>query len=220
MLVLYLIRHGEAVCNVEGRMGRSFDSPLTEKGKLESKALGQYFRTEGIRFHHIFSSPIKRAKDTARLACEEAAYSQEIILEPNLVEISRGEWDGKEFVKMLLGDEKKNFEEKPADYRTPGGETENEVKDRMAKCIAENILPYYHAFVKEGKGKFVSIAAFSHGVAIRSFLSYVLGCPIDRLRLGLKNTAVSIVVYDGQKWILKSVNSIDHLNNFSHKKNS
>lgn len=58
---LFLIRHGETYFNLENRIGG--DSSLTEKGHVQAKALGRYFRTKKIPY--IFTSRMKRTIQTA-----------------------------------------------------------------------------------------------------------------------------------------------------------
>ncbi|MBW1806011.1 MAG: histidine phosphatase family protein [Deltaproteobacteria bacterium] len=58
---LYLIRHGETCFNLEDRIGG--DSELTEKGRLQAKALAEYFRNKDIPL--IFTSQKVRTIQTA-----------------------------------------------------------------------------------------------------------------------------------------------------------
>jgi broad specificity phosphatase PhoE/predicted kinase len=58
---LYLIRHGETYFNLENRIGG--DSPLTGNGRLQAKALAEYFSKKEIPL--IFTSDKKRTIQTA-----------------------------------------------------------------------------------------------------------------------------------------------------------
>jgi len=58
---LFLIRHGETFFNLKNRIGG--DSPLTEKGRAQARALGRYFKTQKIPY--IFASKMKRTIQTA-----------------------------------------------------------------------------------------------------------------------------------------------------------
>eukprot|EP01120_Amphizonella_sp_Union-15-10_P016578 TRINITY_DN8816_c0_g1_i1.p1 TRINITY_DN8816_c0_g1~~TRINITY_DN8816_c0_g1_i1.p1 ORF type:complete len:219 (+),score=42.16 TRINITY_DN8816_c0_g1_i1:111-767(+) len=206
MFQIYLIRHGQAVSNINEHIGRMMDSVLTPRGVAESNHLGSYFKRKGISFDKIYSSPIKRARETAALVCSSAGYDQEIFLEGGLMEIDRGSWDGVSFSK-LLNDPK--YMENPPAFKAPGGESEYQVQERISSCIVEKIIPTLKDLTIEKK--LINIAMFSHGVAIRSFLSYVLASPIERWRNSIDNTAVSVVVYDGKDWIIKGINSTHHL---------
>ncbi len=61
-----LIRHGETVYNIEDRMQGVREIELSPKGIDEAKALGTLLKRENILPGKIFSSPVKRAIDTAR----------------------------------------------------------------------------------------------------------------------------------------------------------
>lgn len=58
---LFLVRHGETFFNLEDRIGG--DSGLTERGKVQARALAKYFKTKKIPY--IFTSKMKRTIQTA-----------------------------------------------------------------------------------------------------------------------------------------------------------
>ena len=60
---LYLVRHGEAVGNVEGMIIGQDDSPLTTNGIRQTKQISRKLRH--INFAAVFSSDLIRAKRTA-----------------------------------------------------------------------------------------------------------------------------------------------------------
>ena len=61
---IIVVRHGETVWNVEGRWQGHFNSPLTDKGKLQAEALAK--RLKAIDFNHLYSSDLGRAFETAK----------------------------------------------------------------------------------------------------------------------------------------------------------
>ena len=63
---LFLIRHTETEYNIVNRIGG--DPLLTEKGKAQATALGQFFKSKKISY--IFTSKKRRTIDTARIICE------------------------------------------------------------------------------------------------------------------------------------------------------
>ena len=63
--MLWLLRHGDAA---EG--SPDWDRPLTDKGERQSRKAGRALAKLGVEVDACFSSPRKRALDTARLACE------------------------------------------------------------------------------------------------------------------------------------------------------
>jgi len=66
---LFLVRHGETIHNVTHVYAGITDSPLTVHGGLQAERLGKAFADYGIRFTHIFSSDLQRARKTANAVC-------------------------------------------------------------------------------------------------------------------------------------------------------
>jgi phosphohistidine phosphatase len=64
---LWLLRHGEA----EPHGARDdFDRHLTPRGEDQSRAAGAAMAALELTFHAVYTSPKVRARETARLACE------------------------------------------------------------------------------------------------------------------------------------------------------
>ena len=63
-LKLLLVRHGQSVGNVEGRMEGVSSTGLTPWGVEQSFRLGRHLATTGWYPTHIYSSPLERATDT------------------------------------------------------------------------------------------------------------------------------------------------------------
>ena len=88
--VIYFIRHGQTeLNNTHVLQGRS-DLPLNDTGRRQAAALGAWFAGQGIRFSRVFSSPLQRAVETARLAAGEAA----IQIDERLIEMDYGPYEG------------------------------------------------------------------------------------------------------------------------------
>lgn len=67
---LYLIRHGDNfdTGDVVLRCGRRTDLPLSTTGRARAEKLGTHFRTQNIAPTRIFTSPLRRTQETARIA--------------------------------------------------------------------------------------------------------------------------------------------------------
>ena len=61
------LRHGESVGNAEDRFQGQADFPLTEKGRLQARALAERWQAEGVTFDRCISSPLLRASQTAQI---------------------------------------------------------------------------------------------------------------------------------------------------------
>ena len=53
---LYLMRHGQTVFNLKGKIQGASDSPLTALGVQQANAAQQYFKTKNIHFDYLYSS--------------------------------------------------------------------------------------------------------------------------------------------------------------------
>ena len=64
MGVIYFIRHGESIVNVNREFSyKLVDKSLTEKGRMQASQLAEYL--QNVEFSHLFSSPMKRAFETS-----------------------------------------------------------------------------------------------------------------------------------------------------------
>jgi phosphohistidine phosphatase SixA len=75
---LILLRHAEAEPPRDGKDDR--ERKLTEHGKNEARAAGEWLASHGIKYDRILCSPAARTKETAALALGqiEPTYEQEI----------------------------------------------------------------------------------------------------------------------------------------------
>jgi broad specificity phosphatase PhoE len=135
---LMLIRHGHMAGNTgaldEGMAGWT-DLPLTPRGRMEIERLREHL-ARGSKFDAIYSSPLSRAVDTARLLV--AAGLGPIRLCPELKEINCGEVDG-----LALGEVqhrfpkswRENCAQQTENFRWPGGESYREFRNRCVGAI-------------------------------------------------------------------------------------
>ena len=64
--MIWLLRHGDAA---DG--SPDADRPLTDKGERQARNAGRALKKLGVEVEACFTSPKVRARDTARIACEE-----------------------------------------------------------------------------------------------------------------------------------------------------
>lgn len=96
----YFVRHGETVWNVENKICGATDIELTEKGHHQAIETGHKILEMGIKADVILTSPLIRAKETARHISEITGITMEV--DQRLIEQNYGIWestprDGKEF---------------------------------------------------------------------------------------------------------------------------
>jgi broad specificity phosphatase PhoE len=93
--VVYLARHGETAWSRTGRHTGLTDLPLTARGELNARRLGE--RLSGLGFAKVFASPLQRAYRT----CELAGYATAAVVDPDLVEWDYGEYEGRTLEEIL-----------------------------------------------------------------------------------------------------------------------
>lgn len=69
---VYLISHGECDLNLRPDLvgGRCHVAALTANGKRQARALAVFFKSQGVRFNSVFSSPLDRARSMAVSVCQ------------------------------------------------------------------------------------------------------------------------------------------------------
>ena len=87
---IYLLRHGQTQWNKVGFIQGRYDVPLNEEGIRQAEEARKKF--EGIQIDYCFSSPLKRAKQTAEIAL--ASRNIEIKEDDRLVEMAYGVFEG------------------------------------------------------------------------------------------------------------------------------
>ena len=60
--VLYLVRHGQTLFNVQHKIQGWCDSPLTDLGIEQAKRVTNYFDSHDICFDHAYSSTSERCR--------------------------------------------------------------------------------------------------------------------------------------------------------------
>ncbi len=132
---MFILRHGETLWNVEGRMQGGLDSPLTERGRAQALQQGALLRRAGAEGLPVYSSPQGRAVETARLAMPGAGP----ILDQRLREIGMGDWQGLSFDEIRrttpgVAADSGSFYWK---FAAPGGERLEEMLLRLKGFRAE-----------------------------------------------------------------------------------
>jgi probable phosphoglycerate mutase len=87
--IIYLARHGETEWSLSGQHTGLSDIPLTARGERNARQLGT--RLAGLKFSHVFTSPLKRASRT----CELAGFGAQAVVDHDLVEWDYGDYEGK-----------------------------------------------------------------------------------------------------------------------------
>ena len=130
-MTLYVVRHGEAEGNREGRFLGQVDPPLTETGKEQARRQGAALKGLGIA--RILSSDLVRSRTTASIIAETLGLPIEST--SALREVSHGVIDG------WLSSDIQNSKYGPArdkdkyNYRPPGGESYADIEARILSVL-------------------------------------------------------------------------------------
>lgn len=94
MLKIYLVRHGQNKDNEAGILNGHRDEELTMLGEEQAKQLTVFIKSNNLTFTKVYSSPLKRAYQTAAAVTKELALPDPEILS-ELIERDFGEMTGK-----------------------------------------------------------------------------------------------------------------------------
>ena len=89
---IYVLRHGETDLNKKHVMQGWLDEPLNENGRALAARAGRALG--GIRFDACYSSPLRRAAETAAIILRESGNTIPVTTDERLREICFGELDG------------------------------------------------------------------------------------------------------------------------------
>ncbi|MEO3430926.1 histidine phosphatase family protein [Pelagibius sp. CAU 1746] len=139
---LLILRHGETVWNVEGRYQGHSDSPLTETGEAQVRAV---VRTLADRYpdlpgRQLWCSPLPRAARSMAILCEELGLQpQSAHYDERLKERAYGHWEGlsrDEIFRSFPADVAEH-ELDPWSSVAPGGESFAAVAERLRDWLSE-----------------------------------------------------------------------------------
>src|SRR4029453_2697766 len=95
-----LVRHAESTANRDARLQGLSDFPLSEAGYHQAEALRARFHAHGLMPTSLYSSPLARAFETARVAARSWALPIEPWME--LQEYEIGVFSGLHWNEVLL----------------------------------------------------------------------------------------------------------------------
>lgn len=94
MLNIYLVRHGQDEDNAAGILNGHRDTPLTALGLAQAHELASFVSEQDLNFIKVYSSPLKRAYQTA-LEITKAVNLEDPEVLPELIERGFGVLTGK-----------------------------------------------------------------------------------------------------------------------------
>lgn len=133
--MIYLVRHGQSLSNISQRFSGITDVELSDLGKEQAKKAGLILNRYYIK--NIFSSPLKRAHDTAKIIAGVIQHKNQIIIENSLMEINFGLFENLTWEEIYLKyeNEAQNWLNQKLQYRFPQGESYFDIKKRIANFV-------------------------------------------------------------------------------------
>ncbi|MDQ3461167.1 MAG: histidine phosphatase family protein [Deinococcota bacterium] len=194
MRQLTLIRHGLTAWNSSRRFQGHSDVPLSAEGRAQTRALAKRLKTEGVTA--VYSSPLRRAAETARVLFPE----REILFDDRLKELDFGVFEARTLEENLLHPEWAHWYGDPFGRAAPGGESYRELRERVVAWLGD--------LQEEGY-----IVAVAHSGTIQMLLAHVLGIeyPRWRKRFYLRHSSVSRVLFNEGDAVIERVNDTRHL---------
>ena len=152
---LYFVRHGQTALNQAKLLQGRSDFDLDSSGISQAARVGQWFREQGIRFDCVFSSPLRRAVQTAGLISNTTA-----VLDDRLIEMDYGPYEG-------------------ADLHNPAPEIVTFFSDFVHNPAPEgmeqlsSVVARTGAFVEELVGLSGNVLVSTHAIAMKGILEYL-----------------------------------------------
>lgn len=124
---LYLVRHGQTLFNKKRLIQGWCDSPLTEKGHLQANAVKRYLKSVHFVPDHAYCSTLHRTEETLKDITDLPYERKE-----GLREFHYGDLEGESIREAYGGQGNPDTW-----YVQFGGESRQEVEDRMYKTLEE-----------------------------------------------------------------------------------
>lgn len=142
--LLVLLRHGQSEWNLKNLFTGWRDVDLTELGVEEAKRAGRSLAKLGVGFDVAFTSALKRAQNTTKLALAELGQSPTYIENFALNERDYGDLSGlnKSDAAKKWGDAQVMTWRRSYDVAPPGGESLKDTAARVLPYYCQEILPH------------------------------------------------------------------------------
>lgn len=198
---LYLLRHGETDWNQKSIYQGQTDIDLNKNGREQARKAAETFKE--IEVDQIYSSDLKRAKNTALMIAREK--NLKVSENKKIRELSFGDWEGLSFVeiKNKYPDLAASWQQDPIHNFPPGGEKLLDFKFRI-----EN---FFNKIINRHQGD--KILVVTHGGVIKVYLAAVLSIKTEKFwQFQIDNCSLTeFKIYD-QDIILSKLNFTNKTN--------
>ena len=181
---VFLVRHGATDLSTEDRFSGAEGVELSDAGRAQAARLGERLRSEGISA--VYSSPLSRAMDTARIVSK--GWTASPVAVDGLREVAHGHWEGlqRKEVEERFAAEYTMWEQDPFTCAPSGGES--------GVAVLARALPAVRQIINDHQGS--KILVVSHKATIRLLLCSLLGIDARGYRDRLDSAPASLNVID------------------------
>ncbi len=201
MTNIYLIRHAEAEGNLYRRIHGWYDSLITPRGWKQIAALSRRFKD--VHIDAVYSSDLIRTQMTASAIF--IPHDLPLHTMPELREVNMGEWEDRTWseIERSMPEQLIYFNSDPEKWQIYGGEAFSHLQNRMKSAVLEIA----------GRHAGQSVAAASHGSAIRALIAAVQNVPSREISSipHCDNTGVTLLHVEGEDIDVAYYGDISHL---------
>ncbi|MEP7293146.1 MAG: histidine phosphatase family protein [Chloroflexota bacterium] len=198
--MIYLMRHGESVVNVERRLTcRKRDGDLTTNGRTQGEKAARWFADKGLT--QIRYSPFHRAEQTAQIV--GAVVGLTPVPDDDLVEMDCGnlEWLTDEAAWKVWTEVYQRWLMYDLDARFPEGESYGEAVARFSRALARVAPQGNTLLVTHGGVTVTTIPPLCVNAAAMQWVEHLV------------NTGIIVLEhYDAERYSCSAWNLIEHLN--------
>ena len=206
-MLVYLVRHGESLAN-KNQFHHTPETPLSNKGMKQAEIVAE--RLKNIEIDFIYSSPQKRAKQTAEIISKRKNLSVEFWENLKEIRVPSKVWG------RLLNDKETIKIDKQSLYSFLKGERYSDAETfEELSARGQSVLDHLLKEHKDQKVLCVSHSTMTKMIVARIILGNKLTPKIFvflRKHLWAKNTGITICEYtEKYGWTLNTWNDTSHL---------
>lgn len=194
---LLFIRHGQTNTNILGVTHYSHDfASLSEQGKQQAKCLASICKAQQIE--KLFSSPEKRALETAQLINEKLNVATSIL--PDLTERRWGKWSGRPWADIHQKLSAMTIEQRYT-FIPPDGESWQQMEKRLSNVLSNLVLQSLNR-----------LAVITHGGMLSGLIHAIQPLSKEQtVALKFDNASITTVSYQEKCFKVLSINETSHL---------
>tara|TARA_Y100000996_G_scaffold402493_1_gene374517 strand:+ start:3614 stop:4246 length:633 start_codon:yes stop_codon:yes gene_type:complete len=172
MNTLILLRHGQSQWNLENRFTGWKNVDLTQKGVEEAMLAGKLMKEKNIKIDLVFSSDLKRANETAKLAISQMNLKNLYDKDKNLIMVKDRSLNERDYGDLVglnkdetaekYGKEQVHIWRRSFEIPPPGGES--------LKNVLERVKPYFRQNIKNEIENEKNVLIVAHGNSLRAIM--------------------------------------------------